>query len=354
MTVSKYSASFAGTPGGPTFDMTSWRRAFALAKGLTFPETRVLLALSCYAHYRTGEEIRPSMATLAEDSNVAVNKIKGSAGVVASLAAKGWIEQVHPATGRRPAEYRLTFGATRRSHEVPVAGTPTGVVGEPGEPVAVPTWGTPTGSVEVPHTGTTRNPVVPHTGTPEVPHTGTPEVPHTGTQPLQDHYKTTEPLPPPAAADGTDTPTTDADDDADTGAALFLLDVVPTPPKAAPTFDDFWNAYPRKVAKEDARKAWAKALKAGVSPDAILAGVERQVPGWAARKAAGEGRFIPYPATWINQHRWHDEPEDVAINEGRPSWARYNDEVEQAWIRNAAGSEDPHPFHRPTLKEITQ
>jgi len=68
-------------------------------------------------------------------------------------------------------------------------------------------------------------------------------------------------------------------------------------------FDEFWAAYPRKVAKGAARKAWDKAVKkADVA--AILAALEKQ-------KTLGvfnvEPCYIPYPTTWLNQERWEDE-----------------------------------------------
>ena len=67
----------------------------------------------------------------------------------------------------------------------------------------------------------------------------------------------------------------------------------------------FWPAYPRKVAKTSAAKAFAK-----INPDAALLGVmlaaldrERRSKQWQRE----EGRFIPHAATWLNQRRWEDE-----------------------------------------------
>ena len=68
-------------------------------------------------------------------------------------------------------------------------------------------------------------------------------------------------------------------------------------------FDEFWSLYPRKVQKEDARKAWTKVTR-GTLPDAILAGVKRV----AADPNLPEKQFIPYPATWLNAGGWDDEP----------------------------------------------
>lgn len=71
------------------------------------------------------------------------------------------------------------------------------------------------------------------------------------------------------------------------------------------SFDTFWQAYPRRVAKKDARKAWD-----AIRPDnsvlaAILAALEwqRVSPGWTK----DGGLFVPYPATYLRGERWTDE-----------------------------------------------
>jgi hypothetical protein len=74
-------------------------------------------------------------------------------------------------------------------------------------------------------------------------------------------------------------------------------------------FARFWEAYPNKVGKQEAEKAYAKALKSIPGPDppgVILAGVERA----KASRQWGEG-FIPYPATWLNRGSWDDEPAEI-------------------------------------------
>lgn len=76
-------------------------------------------------------------------------------------------------------------------------------------------------------------------------------------------------------------------------------------PSGAGLFEEFWKAYPKKKAKDDAQKAFAKrkpdrALLAAML-DAIAA--QAQTADWL--KDAGQ--FIPYPATWLNDGRWQDE-----------------------------------------------
>lgn len=68
----------------------------------------------------------------------------------------------------------------------------------------------------------------------------------------------------------------------------------------AEPFDVFWKAYPRKVAKKAARKAFAKALNE-VSLPAILEAIEQY--------KANKPDYCDYchPATWLNDGRYEDE-----------------------------------------------
>lgn len=67
-------------------------------------------------------------------------------------------------------------------------------------------------------------------------------------------------------------------------------------------FDRFWSAYPKKVGKEAARKAFAK-VKAPI--DVLIAAIEQQKTSRQWTK--DNGQYIPNPATWLNQGRWEDE-----------------------------------------------
>ncbi|WP_028573194.1 hypothetical protein [Desulfonatronum lacustre] len=72
-----------------------------------------------------------------------------------------------------------------------------------------------------------------------------------------------------------------------------------------PEFVRFWDAYPRKLKKAEALKAWQRAMRKPPI-DYILEQLEK----W---KASGDwtkegGRYVPHPTTWINGERWNDEP----------------------------------------------
>ncbi len=92
-----------------------------------------------------------------------------------------------------------------------------------------------------------------------------------------------------------------------------------SPTKSHPGFAEFWVAYPKKVAKPDAERAWQKQ-----QPDieAAIAAVTTQ----SKSKQWRDGKqFIPHPATWLNSRRWEDEhvpDEDQSTTYEKPTWAK--------------------------------
>lgn len=84
----------------------------------------------------------------------------------------------------------------------------------------------------------------------------------------------------------------------------------------ADLFARFWTAYPRKAGKGAAERAFQKCR-----PDVRL--LTAMLDALEAQKRSGQwqredGRFIPHPATWLNQRRWEDEPEPPAAAPGNP------------------------------------
>lgn len=70
-------------------------------------------------------------------------------------------------------------------------------------------------------------------------------------------------------------------------------------------FEKFWDAYPRKVAKPEAVKAFRRAKATDADVQAMVSAIDRQ--GLAKKVKAGESRFVCHPATWLNQERWKDQ-----------------------------------------------
>lgn len=110
----------------------------------------------------------------------------------------------------------------------------------------------------------------------------------------------------------------------------------PSPPKGAhgsaiKRFDDFWRAYPRKVGKGAARKAFDRALGkiAATDPHAVLmAALAKIRPAWT------DPQFIPHPATWLNEERWEDG-EAVPVVEVEVLTPDQQAERQAAWARIA-------------------
>jgi len=67
-------------------------------------------------------------------------------------------------------------------------------------------------------------------------------------------------------------------------------------------FKDFWQLWPRKVAKADALKAWAKATK-HTSAKLIYGAAD----AYAKSVRSTDPKFIAHAATWLNGERWADD-----------------------------------------------
>jgi len=71
-------------------------------------------------------------------------------------------------------------------------------------------------------------------------------------------------------------------------------------------FDRFYKEYPKHQAKADAQKAF-NALK--ISEELFETIMNKLAECKNSREwIRDNGQFIPYPATWLRQKRWEDEP----------------------------------------------
>lgn len=80
---------------------------------------------------------------------------------------------------------------------------------------------------------------------------------------------------------------------------------VSSSPQGVDLFDEFWSEYPKKVGKDDARKAWKKRKVDRELADRMIAAVRSQRDSKQWRRDGGQ--YVPNPSTWINQGRWQDE-----------------------------------------------
>ncbi|WP_158712404.1 helix-turn-helix domain-containing protein [Streptomyces sp. NRRL F-5135] len=90
-------------------------------------------------------------------------------------------------------------------------------------------------------------------------------------------------------------------------------------------FGAFWLVYPKKKAREEAKKAFLAALNRGADPQHIV----DAATGYARERAGEEPKYTKYPATWLNKGCYDDEPDPV----GRPN------------LRAVGGRHTPHRDH---------
>lgn len=81
------------------------------------------------------------------------------------------------------------------------------------------------------------------------------------------------------------------------------------PPPAQPDypadFEEFWQAYPRKVHKGDALRAWKSTRDVRPPLPRLVDAIERARRSEQWRDEGG--RFIPHPGRWLRAHGWADE-----------------------------------------------
>jgi hypothetical protein len=75
-------------------------------------------------------------------------------------------------------------------------------------------------------------------------------------------------------------------------------------------FEAWWQGYPKKLGKAKAEEAWLR-IKPDEGMRAVLTAAVAAQREWETWKRDG-GRFIPYPATWLNGKRWADEADAIA------------------------------------------
>jgi hypothetical protein len=93
--------------------------------------------------------------------------------------------------------------------------------------------------------------------------------------------------------------------------------------ECAESFEAFWKLYPRKTAKDNARKAFAKVNPSAELLNQIMDSLAKHCvsQGWLK----DDGQFIPHAATWLNQKRWNDEVKPAANVHAFPGQSRHMD-----------------------------
>jgi hypothetical protein len=75
-------------------------------------------------------------------------------------------------------------------------------------------------------------------------------------------------------------------------------------------FERFWSVYPRKTAKDAARKEFIRIGADEAKTDAMIAKVNayKASPQWTK----DGGQYVPHARTWLHQKRWEDEVDGPA------------------------------------------
>lgn len=117
-------------------------------------------------------------------------------------------------------------------------------------------------------------------------------------------------------------------------AAASAATEVPQPNHHLEAFGAFWIVFPKKRAREEAKKAWIAAIGRGADPQHIV----DAATGYAKERAGEDAKYTKYPATWLNKGCYDDEPDPQP---GRPQLRAVGDY--QPW-RNP---EDSSGYHDP-------
>jgi hypothetical protein len=127
-------------------------------------------------------------------------------------------------------------------------------------------------------------------------------------------------------------PSTDKDSSSGEGGATA------TPSREAPdhhldAFGAFWIVYPKKRAREEAKKAWCTAIERGADPQHIVTAAT----AYARERASEDPKFTKHPATWLTKGCYDDEPDPA----GRPQlravgdWQPYTNPTDHSVYKNS-------------------
>jgi hypothetical protein len=104
-------------------------------------------------------------------------------------------------------------------------------------------------------------------------------------------------------------------------------------------FGHFWRAYPVKIGRGDAEKAWGRTHRQRPPTAELLMILEDQ-----KRSERWRAGTVPNPATWLNQGRWGDDPSTMSAVNGN---GRQQTESEMRRQAGAHKAQQPSPaYHR--------
>lgn len=101
------------------------------------------------------------------------------------------------------------------------------------------------------------------------------------------------------------------------------------------SFKEFWDAYPKKMSKVGAKKAWNRIKPNKDLFDKIMISIKtaKKSQNWIKN----DGQFIPHPASWLNDGGWDDvhevenEPEEERNEKDRLIMNPFTCAMEPVW-----------------------
>ena len=94
-------------------------------------------------------------------------------------------------------------------------------------------------------------------------------------------------------------------------------------------FELFWSAYPKRVDKGAAWKAFEKLHPSQALLDEMIKAINLQKESYQWKRE--DGQYIPYPSTWLNQSRWED---DVGSTTAPPKQGKWGSNISDIGERN--------------------
>lgn len=92
-------------------------------------------------------------------------------------------------------------------------------------------------------------------------------------------------------------------------------------------FDRFWAEYPRKVDKQDARKAFRSVIRQRkVDPQRLIDAAR----SYAAQRQGQDPKFTKHAATWLNKGAYDNEPETPALQLVSGDYLPYRNPADQS------------------------
>lgn len=104
--------------------------------------------------------------------------------------------------------------------------------------------------------------------------------------------------------------------------------------KHAAAFDEFYRAYPKRVAPSEAARAFAEICESGVDPVHLIA----KARAYAMQCDPNDLTYVPSPHSWLRQGRYDDQDLFCNKRESEREWLR------QQW-RDANVSAVESRFH---------